>query len=76
MSKYDEPSEASNSLELRETAHGLEFPVPLGELRSWRGTIDPGASLAFSETQLARYWNNPEFVRRRREERVNVPFDL
>lgn len=54
----------------------LEFPVPTVELKSWRGTFDPAASLAFSETQLARYWSDPEFVRRRREQRVNVPFEL
>ena len=73
MSKYDEPSSQGSSPELRET---LDFPVPTGDLRSWRGTVDPAAALAFSETQLARYWNDPEFVRRRREQRVNVPFEL
>lgn len=75
MSKYDEPSNQGSSLEFRESSD-LEFPVPTGKLRSWRGTVDPAASLAYCETQLARYWSDPEFVRRRQEQRVNVPFEL
>ena len=75
MSEYDKPLRKGKPMELRETPD-LDLPVPTEPLRSWRGTVDPVASLAFSETQLARYWNDPEFVRRRREERVSVPFKL
>ena len=75
MSRYDEPSRKGKPLELRETPD-LDLPIPTEPLRSWRGTVDPAASLAFSETQLVRYWSDPEFVRRRREQRVNVPFEL
>ena len=77
MSEYDKQLESSRPSELRETpACDLEFPVPATDLRSWRGTVDPAAALAFSETQLARFWSNPDFARRRREQRVEVPFEL
>lgn len=77
MSEYDKQSESSSPSELRETpAYDLEFPVPATDLKSWRGVSDPAAALAFSETQLARYWSNPDFVRRRREQRIEVPFEL
>lgn len=76
MKKYDAPSAGQSDLELRETAHcDLVFPVPSG-MKSWRGLVDPGAALAFSQTQLARFWSDPEYVRRREASRVLVPFEL
>jgi hypothetical protein len=77
MNEYNEPSPTSRPEELRETANlDLELPIPTEPLKSWNGTVDPAAALEFSETQLARFWSNPEFVRRRAANRVNVPFEL
>ena len=77
MSEYDKPLGSGGPNELRETAaYDLEFPVPTTDLKSWRDMVDPAAALAYSETQLLRFWSNPDFVRRRREQRVEVPFEL
>jgi hypothetical protein len=75
MNESDAPL-AGKNLELHETENrDLELPVP-SKLRSWRGTVDSSAAAQFSETQLARFWSDPEFVRKRNATRITVPFEL
>ena len=77
MKEYDEPSAANQPMEMREKPDlHLDLPVPTEPLKSWRGIVDPAAALMFSETQLARFWSNPDFVRRRAANMINVPFEL
>jgi hypothetical protein len=73
--KYENGSNDERPLELRDSGV-LEFPVPTEPLKSWRGMVDPDAVLAFSQEQLERFWSDPEFVRRRADRAVNVPFEL
>jgi hypothetical protein len=73
--KYENDSSEQGGMELRES-HFLELPVPTEPLKSWRGMVDPDAVMAFSQTQLARFWSNPDFVCRRDANNVDVPFEL
>lgn len=73
--KYENDSNPERALELRD-AELLELPVPTEPLKSWRGMVDPDAVLTFSEEQLERFWSDPEFVRRRDAQRINVPFEM
>jgi hypothetical protein len=75
MKKYEKSS--SDPSELRDSPDlDLEFPVPTKPLHSWNGCVDPGAVLEFAETQLARVWSNPEFVKQREACRILVPFEM
>jgi hypothetical protein len=54
----------------------LELPVPTHPLHSWSGSVDPDAVIELSESQLARFWSNPLFVKRRDDCRVVAEFKL
>jgi hypothetical protein len=75
MKESGKHSEES-SLELRDSA-APDFELPDGTgFTSVRSPISLDEVISFSEERLARFWSDSEFVRARRAQQIEVPFEL
>ncbi len=60
---------------LREAVPDLELPDCRG-FSSQRTPVSVDEVIRASELQLARFWSDPEWVRRRDAQRIDVPFEM
>jgi hypothetical protein len=77
MTESDNPSRQARSMELRETAVAPDFDLPDGKgFSSIPTPVALSEVIAVSEKSLARFWNDTDFVKRRRSFQILVPFEL
>ena len=77
MKESGKPSNKESSLELRDRAAAPSFELPDGTgFSSVRTRVALDEVISFSEQCLARFWSDPESVRRRRAQQIEVPFEL